>query len=179
MFLFTGQLISEDYIESDVIGFDDNIGQPSPGQKAVNDTSKQQVMDRPKHQTDNRKQNESVKSTKINESPKPMFQPKQQAQSNREIKKEDNFQQNVDLKEDSFGLVRIAGKRLLNLDSLILPNEKKHSGRSRLFIANLASGVNEADLKELFEKFGDATEIFVNKDKGFGFVRLVSNIHAP
>ena len=79
-----------------------------------------------------------------------------------------------ELIEDTFGIVRMGNKRLVNIDSLILPHEKKHGGRSRLFVGNLTNGVTEDDLKELFGRFGDASEIYVNKEKGFGFVRLVS-----
>lgn len=32
----------------------------------------------------------------------------------------------------------------------------------------------EIELREMFEKYGEVVEVFVNKDKGFGFVRMVS-----
>ena len=52
--------------------------------------------------------------------------------------------------------------------------EKKFSGRCRLFVANLNNSTTEEELRELFGQFGETGEVFVNKDKGFGFIRLVS-----
>ena len=51
--------------------------------------------------------------------------------------------------------------------------ERKFSGRCRLFVGNLVS-CDEKELREMFEKYGEVAEVFVNKEKGFGFVRLVS-----
>lgn len=51
--------------------------------------------------------------------------------------------------------------------------ERKFSGRCRLFVGNLVS-CEETELQEMFEKYGEVAETFVNKEKGFGFVRLVS-----
>jgi len=52
------------------------------------------------------------------------------------------------------------------------PGEKKFNGRCRLFVANLHNTTTEADLKEIFGEFGETGEIYVNKEKGFGFIRL-------
>jgi len=52
------------------------------------------------------------------------------------------------------------------------PGEKKFNGRCRLFVANLHNTTTEDDLKELFGEFGETGEIYVNKEKGFGFIRL-------
>ena len=51
--------------------------------------------------------------------------------------------------------------------------ERKFSGRCRLFVGNLVN-CEETELREMFEKYGEVAEVFVNKDKGFGFVRMVS-----
>ena len=51
--------------------------------------------------------------------------------------------------------------------------ERKFSGRCRLFVGNLLS-CEDTELREMFEKYGEVAEVFVNKDKGFGFVRMVS-----
>jgi len=56
------------------------------------------------------------------------------------------------------------------------PGEKKFSGKCRLFIANLNTSMKEEEVKILFEPYGDLSEVYFNKDKGFGFVRLVSSI---
>ena len=61
-----------------------------------------------------------------------------------------------------------------NWNSAIKTKERKFSGRCRLFVGNLLS-CDETELKEMFEKYGEVAEVFVNKDKGFGFVRLVSS----
>ncbi|XP_077572083.1 paraspeckle component 1-like [Stigmatopora nigra] len=67
---------------------------------------------------------------------------------------------------------------LLDLQNFKKPGEKTFTQRSRLFVGNLAGGVTEEDLGKMFEKYGKATEIFVNKDRGFGFIRLETRIIA-
>ncbi|XP_068755833.1 non-POU domain-containing octamer-binding protein-like isoform X2 [Montipora capricornis] len=57
------------------------------------------------------------------------------------------------------------------------PKERKFTGRCRLFVGNLVS-CDEAELKEMFEKYGEVAETFVNNDKGFGFVRLDTRLNA-
>jgi len=52
------------------------------------------------------------------------------------------------------------------------PGEKKFNGRCRLFIANLHSTTTEEELKEMFGEFGETGEVYVNKEKGFGFIRM-------
>jgi len=55
-----------------------------------------------------------------------------------------------------------------------LPKEtRKFTGRCRLFIGNITPDTTEDDFKELFTKFGEISEVFVNGSKGFGFIRLV------
>lgn len=49
--------------------------------------------------------------------------------------------------------------------------EKKFSGRSRLFIGNLPSRITEEEISELFKKFGETSEIYINKSY-FGFIKL-------
>jgi len=52
------------------------------------------------------------------------------------------------------------------------PGEKKFNGRCRLFVANLSNTTTEDELKEVFNEFGETGEVYVNKEKGFGFIRL-------
>lgn len=52
--------------------------------------------------------------------------------------------------------------------------EKKFSGRSRLYLGNLANEINDEDLTELFKPFGETAELFLNKEKNFGFIKMVS-----
>lgn len=51
--------------------------------------------------------------------------------------------------------------------------EKMFSGRSRLYIGNIAQEVEENDLKELFAPYGETSEYFISKEKSFGFLRVV------
>lgn len=53
--------------------------------------------------------------------------------------------------------------------------EKKFSGRCRLYIGNLANDVTEEEIKQLFAPFGETSEIFINSEKMFAFVRVVSS----
>ena len=52
--------------------------------------------------------------------------------------------------------------------------EKKFSNKSRLFVGNLPREMTENDIRKLFEAFGEVQEVFLQKEKSFGFVRLVS-----
>lgn len=54
-------------------------------------------------------------------------------------------------------------------------SEPKFSGRSRLYVGNLGSEITEQDLKDYFSSYGEIAEVFLNKEKGFAFVRLVRN----
>ncbi len=50
---------------------------------------------------------------------------------------------------------------------------KKFSNKSRLFIANLPRDTSEDELKELFSAYGEVQEVFIQKEKSFGFCRMV------
>uniref|UniRef100_UPI00398F4BCA non-POU domain-containing octamer-binding protein-like isoform X1 n=1 Tax=Pristiophorus japonicus TaxID=55135 RepID=UPI00398F4BCA len=52
------------------------------------------------------------------------------------------------------------------------PGEKTYTQRCRLFVGNLPNDVSDDEFKKMFEKYGEPSEIFINKDKGFGFIRL-------
>jgi RNA recognition motif-containing protein len=51
--------------------------------------------------------------------------------------------------------------------------EKKFTGRCRLFVGNLTPGVSEDEFKNMFTPFGEVSEAYVNASRGFGFIRLV------
>ncbi|XP_039977891.1 splicing factor, proline- and glutamine-rich isoform X3 [Xiphias gladius] len=57
---------------------------------------------------------------------------------------------------------------------LLKPGEKTYTQRCRLFIGNLPSDITEEHFKKLFAKYGEPSEVFINKSKGFGFIRLES-----
>ena len=52
--------------------------------------------------------------------------------------------------------------------------DKKFSGRCRLFVGNLVTDMTEKEFKEMFEEFGESSEVFLNAPRGFGFIRMVS-----
>ncbi|XP_062383720.1 paraspeckle component 1 [Sardina pilchardus] len=60
----------------------------------------------------------------------------------------------------------------LDLKSFRRPGEKTFTQRCRLFVGNLPSDITEEDFKKLFSKYGEANEVFINRDRGFGFIRL-------
>lgn len=51
-------------------------------------------------------------------------------------------------------------------------SEKKFSGRNRLYIGNLSSDTTEEEVTEMFKQFGETSELFINKEKNFGFIRV-------
>lgn len=51
--------------------------------------------------------------------------------------------------------------------------EKKFAGRNRLYIGNIPNELTEDELLELFKPYGETSELFVNKEKNFGFIRMV------
>ena len=53
--------------------------------------------------------------------------------------------------------------------------EKKFSNKARLFVGNLPRDFTEDELKKLFEPHGEVQEVYVHKEKSFGFVRMVSS----
>lgn len=50
--------------------------------------------------------------------------------------------------------------------------EKKFSGRARLYIGNIPPDISEDELTEKFKKYGEVSEVFLNREKNFGFIRL-------
>ncbi|XP_016430583.1 paraspeckle component 1 [Sinocyclocheilus rhinocerous] len=60
----------------------------------------------------------------------------------------------------------------VNLKTFRRPGEKTFTQRCRLFVGNLPSDMTEDDFKKMFSKYGEAKEVFINRDRGFGFIRL-------
>ena len=54
--------------------------------------------------------------------------------------------------------------------------EKKFSGRNRLYVGNLTNDVTEEEIQQLFSPFGEVSEMFINKEKNFAFLKMVRNI---
>ncbi|KAJ8407113.1 hypothetical protein AAFF_G00287890 [Aldrovandia affinis] len=61
---------------------------------------------------------------------------------------------------------------VLDLKSFRRPGEKTFTQRCRLFVGNLPTDLTEEDFRKLFAKYGEASEVFINRDRGFGFIRL-------
>lgn len=51
--------------------------------------------------------------------------------------------------------------------------EKKFCGRNRLYVGNLTNDITEEEIQSLFSPFGQVSELFVNKEKNFAFLRMV------
>ncbi|KAL1770756.1 non-POU domain-containing octamer-binding protein [Sigmodon hispidus] len=60
----------------------------------------------------------------------------------------------------------------IDLKNFRKPGEKAFTQRSSLFVGNLPPDFTEEEMRKLFEKYGKAGEVFIHKDKGFGFIRL-------
>ncbi|KAI1885424.1 hypothetical protein AGOR_G00220010 [Albula goreensis] len=63
-------------------------------------------------------------------------------------------------------------KMILDLKRFRRPAEKTFTQRCRLFVGNLPTDLTEEDFRKLFAKYGEANEVFINRDRGFGFIRL-------
>ncbi|KAG6929175.1 splicing factor proline and glutamine rich [Chelydra serpentina] len=61
-----------------------------------------------------------------------------------------------------------------NLSLLRRPGEKTYTQRCRLFVGNLPADITDEEFKRLFSKYGEPGEVFINKGKGFGFIKLES-----
>lgn len=61
---------------------------------------------------------------------------------------------------------------LLDLAPIEQP-EIKFNGRSRLYIGNLTNDVTEEEIVNMFNQFGESSELFLNKEKNFGFIKMV------
>ena len=51
--------------------------------------------------------------------------------------------------------------------------EKKFSNKARLFVGNLPRDFSGDELKKLFEEYGEVQEVFLQREKNYGFVRMV------
>ncbi|KAL4629448.1 splicing factor, proline- and glutamine-rich-like [Arapaima gigas] len=77
-----------------------------------------------------------------------------------------------DAKEENASELQPDSRATLSL--LRKPGEKTYTQRCRLFIGNLPNDITEEEFRKLFAKYGEPSEIFINKNKGFGFIRLES-----
>ncbi|CAH0714278.1 unnamed protein product, partial [Brenthis ino] len=66
---------------------------------------------------------------------------------------------------------------LIDLPPIEQP-EVKFNGRSRLYIGNLTNDVTEEEILNLFNQFGETAELFLNKEKNFGFIKMDYRVNA-
>lgn len=52
--------------------------------------------------------------------------------------------------------------------------EKKYSNRARLFVGNLPKNMTEEELVDMFRPFGENPQAHIERERNFGFVRMVS-----
>ena len=65
----------------------------------------------------------------------------------------------------------------VKVKDLVTPrSEKKGSVKCRLFVGNISRDTSEAEVKDMFSVYGEVCEVFVPRDKSFGFVRMVSSM---
>ncbi|XP_067349905.1 paraspeckle component 1 isoform X3 [Channa argus] len=60
----------------------------------------------------------------------------------------------------------------LDITSFRKPGEKTFTQRCRLFVGSLPVDITEEEFKNMFAKYGKSNEVFINRDRGFGFIRL-------
>lgn len=61
----------------------------------------------------------------------------------------------------------------LDITSFRKPGEKTFTQRCRLFVGSLPVDISEEEFKNMFAKYGNVNEVFINRERGFGFIRLV------
>ncbi|XP_047432615.1 paraspeckle component 1 [Mugil cephalus] len=60
----------------------------------------------------------------------------------------------------------------LDITSFRKPGEKTFTQRCRLFVGSLPVDISEEEFKNMFAKYGNVNEVFINRERGFGFIRL-------
>ncbi|KAG7241081.1 hypothetical protein INR49_026112 [Caranx melampygus] len=54
----------------------------------------------------------------------------------------------------------------------VQPGEKTFTQRCRLFVGSLPVDIPEEEFTSMFAKYGKVNEVFINRERGFGFIRL-------
>lgn len=67
---------------------------------------------------------------------------------------------------------------MAHMANAIPAHERKFTGRCRLFVGNLPAEMTEAEFKEMFVKYGEIGEVFINTQRSFGFIKLDTRINA-
>lgn len=61
----------------------------------------------------------------------------------------------------------------LDINNFRKAGEKTFTQRSRLIVGNLPLDMTEEEFKNMFAKYGNINEVFINRERGFGFIQLV------
>uniref|UniRef100_A0A1A7XMH7 Paraspeckle component 1 n=1 Tax=Iconisemion striatum TaxID=60296 RepID=A0A1A7XMH7_9TELE len=60
----------------------------------------------------------------------------------------------------------------LDIASFRKPGEKTFTQRARLFVGCLPLDIPEEEFTDMFSKYGNVSEVFINRERGFAFIRL-------
>lgn len=66
-----------------------------------------------------------------------------------------------------------AEEMILDINNFRKAGEKTFTQRSRLLVGNLPHDMTEEEFKSMFAKYGNINEVFLNRERGFGFIQLV------
>ncbi|XP_058468291.1 paraspeckle component 1 isoform X2 [Solea solea] len=69
-------------------------------------------------------------------------------------------------------------KMTLDIASFRRPGEKTFTQRCRLFVGCLPFDIPEEEFTNMFAKYGNVNEVFINRERGFGFIRLETKMLA-
>uniref|UniRef100_H3CYC9 Paraspeckle component 1 n=1 Tax=Tetraodon nigroviridis TaxID=99883 RepID=H3CYC9_TETNG len=65
-----------------------------------------------------------------------------------------------------------AAEMTLDINNFRKAGEKTFTQRSRLLVGNLPLDMTEEEFKNMFAKYGNINEVFINRERGFGFIQL-------
>jgi proline- and glutamine-rich splicing factor len=141
----------------------------SKGQVMKNNQQQNQL--KPNQQTNNKNQQQIQNKNKVNPKNKNFNQNNQQNGNS----KPHNDGNQVQKKHHQNGQFKQQQFQGMNSQP---QQEKKFTGRCRLFVGNLPSDMTDAEFKELFTKFGEIGETFLNQQRSFGFIKLDTRLNA-
>lgn len=75
--------------------------------------------------------------------------------------------------------LRAIGGSTVDLEPIEIPLDIKFSVRNRLYVGNLSKEMAKLDgLRELFQPYGELSEVFINAEKNFAFLRVDNHLNA-
>jgi hypothetical protein len=126
------------------------------------------------------RRNSKDKGPKQHEEKSPSMDAKSKVQV--KLENHDSRNNNVDSKENKSSSNSNSRQSYVSTSSRTYVNpvtgktERKFSNRCRLFVGNI-SDMSEDEFKKMFEKYGEYSEAYVNKEKSFGFIKMVSDLN--